>query len=88
MLLFRCSCNPSLMEAHHLKGGDFIRMAPHTLSAVLPKMEDKVINEAYNHTGLVTPEQLHPEFIRQILEHPTRKWFISVCSSNKILYSD
>ena len=58
----RCTCDPTRFEAHHLKGGDFLRLAPHTFCSMLPKVEDPVVREHFQRTGLVNPDQIHASF--------------------------
>ena len=58
------------MECHHLKGGDFLRLAPHVLCSVLPKTEDPLIEEHVNRTGLVSPQHINEKLFHLIDQNP------------------
>ena len=63
------------MECHHLKGGDFLRLSPHTFHSLLPKATDPLVQENYNRTGIVGPDQLNDDFIELVRKQPQSKCY-------------
>ena len=62
------------MEGHNLKTGDVLRQLPHVVHSMLPKCDDPVVQESYNRTGVVTPDQVHRELFRLMDSDPTSKF--------------
>ena len=74
LFYFSCCCNPSIHEGHNTKTGDLFRQAPHIVHSLLPKCEDEVVRESYRRTGVVTPAQVHGEFMDLVDKEPNGKF--------------
>ena len=64
-----------------------MRQAPHSFHALLPRVDDPVVQESYRRTGTVIPAQVHGKWYEWLQNNPRGKFVLTLIAEKQNHFS-